>query len=105
MLPEVDDITLYILKKLSEYESVKEAGSVKFVIPCASASDAVLCISYRETLWQDLDYRLKLMKYYGLLQHDETPDPDVGVTYVCISALGRRLMYEGIEKKVDAGKG
>lgn len=105
MLPEVDDITLNILKKLSEYEAVNEAGSVKFVTPHTSASEAELCISYPDTLWQDIDYRLKLMKYYGLLQYDETPDPDVGVTYVCISALGRRLMCEGIKKKINVGRG
>lgn len=104
MLPEVDDITLYILKKLSEYEAIKEAGEVKFVTPHASASQAALRISYPDTLWQDIDYRLKLMKYYGLLQYDETPDPDFGVTYVCISALGRRLMCEGIEKKINVGR-
>ena len=103
MLPKVDVITLYILKKLSEYEAMKEAGEVKLVTPCAS--EEALCISYPDTLWQDIDYRLKLMKYYGLLQYDETPDPDVGVTYVCISALGRRLMCEGIEKKINVGRG
>lgn len=97
---EIDEIMLHILGRLSEIDSASVAGQVRHARPCNHGSDSVDGISYPGASWQDVDYRLKLMKYHGLLQARDIPDPERGIAYTCISALGRKIMLDAMEKRI-----
>ena len=91
---EMDKEMLEILYQIAEYESYNTNNFTRFICPCLHEEKTGYGIWVKGLSWQEIDYRLKMMKYIGIIQSDERKDPLIGISFTCLSAQGRRIMTE-----------